>query len=357
MKCGIIGLPNVGKSTLFKSLTAIPVPAENYPFCTIEANVGVVPVPDPRLEKLEKIFQPKKKTAPVMEFFDVAGLVKGAHKGEGLGAKFLSHIRQCEALIHVVRCFEGGGVSHVFSNIDPLRDIEIIESELILADLDIVAKRLQKIEKPSQADKKLRKEVEVLKNLSKFLDSGRRASHYPDLQKEGDFIFDLHLLTGKPSLYLCNGDDSKTSLDLVKKVREKAGEGSVMTLSGKLEADLAELPLEEQKDFLRDLNLKEPALHRLIRKSYKLLNLITFFTAGKEEVRGWTLKEGSLAPEAGARIHSDFKRGFIRAEVYSAADLFCLGSYMALKQKGLLREKGKDYIVKDGDVLFFKFNV
>ena len=354
MKCGIVGLPNVGKSTLFQALTAIQVPAENYPFCTIEPNVGVVQVPDPRMEKLATLFNPEKLIYPVMEFVDIAGLVKGAHKGEGLGHRFLSHIRESQALLHVVRCFEDKQTSHVFEKLDPCRDIEIIESELILSDLTAIENRISKIEKLSQNQKELRAEVSLLKNLSQFMNQGHKAFDFKCSKEDQRFITTLHLLTLKPCLYVCNIHEDH--LSYAQTVQKKMGEEKTLFISSRTEAEMASLPPEEKKEFLNMLDLKEPALARLIRKSYQLLNLITFFTAGKKEVKAWTVPMGSTAPQAGGVIHSDFEKGFIRAEVYTYEDLMRLGSVSALKEKGLFRIEGKNYTIQDGDILFFRFN-
>lgn len=333
------------------------VPIENYPFCTIEPNIGVVQVPDLRIEKLTQIFKPQKSIYPVMEFVDIAGLVKGAHKGEGLGQKFLSHIQQCQALLHVVRCFENQNISHVFSNVDPLRDIEIIESELVLADLTTIQNRLQKIQKPAQADKELKKETEALKKIFEFMNKGNLASDYKELKEEKIFIDSLFLLTRKPVLYLCNIDELKNGDHFVRALKDKVGEDKIITISGKWEADIISLSEIEQKEFLKEFNFEKRALDRLIQKAYHLLDLITFFTAGEKEVRAWTVKKGTKAPQAGSVIHSDFEKGFICTEVYTCSDLFHLGSIQSLKEKGLYRLEGKSYIVQDGDVMFFKFNV
>ena len=357
MKCGILGLPNAGKSTLFQALTMQKVMAENYPFCTIEPNVGVVQVPDQRIEKLAVVFKPEKVIYPVMEFVDIAGLVKGAHKGEGLGYRFLSHVRESQALLHVVRCFEDKNISHVYQSIDPLRDIEIVESELLLADIDVVQNRIDKIKKPSSANKNMKKELVLLENLMDFLNQGNPAVQFQTDMYEALWIKRLNLLTQKSILYVCNSDEHSCENSYVRQVQEKMGKHRVLSLSGKLESELAELNEKDRLQYLETLQMKEPALNRLIQCTYSLLDLITFCTAGSKEVRGWTVKKGALAPQAGGVIHSDFEKGFIRAEVYSSEDLFRLGSVSALKSNGFYRLEGKSYCVQDGDVLHFRFNV
>ena len=357
MRCGILGLPNAGKSTLFQALTMQKVAAENYPFCTIEPNVGVVQVPDNRIDKLSAIFKPEKVIYPVMEFVDIAGLVKGAHKGEGLGHRFLSHVRESKALIHVVRCFEDKNIGHVYQDVNPLRDIEIVESELLLADLATTQNRIDKIKKPSAENKEMKKELSLLEKLLDFLNQGRPATQFQTDIHEELFIQRLHLLTRKSVLYVCNADENHSENPYVQQVREKMGENRVLSLSGKLESELAELDESDRLQYLENLQMEEPALNRLIRSTYALLDLITFFTASSKEVRGWTVKKGSTAPQAGGVIHSDFEKGFIRAETYSVEDLFRLGSLSALKSKGFYRLEGKNYCVQDGDVLHFRFNV
>ena len=352
MKCGIVGLPNAGKSTLFKALTALKVDAENYPFCTIEPNVGVVQVPDDRVEKLSQIFKPQKAIYPIIEFVDIAGLIKGAHKGEGLGHKFLSHVRESHALLHVVRCFEDKNVTHVYSNIDPLRDIEIIESELLLADLSTVQNRLDKIKKVPQ--KELQEEARFLKKLFDFLNQGKNVREFQVQEGEKDWLKSLHLLTFKPCLYVCNVNEQDTSI--AQKVVEKMGEKQTLLISCEMESDLLLLSEGEQKEYLESLGIKDRALNRLIRKAYSLLGLITFFTAGPKEVHSWTIPRNTLAPQAGRSIHTDFEKGFIRAEVYSCEELFKVGSEKVLKEKGLYRVEGKSYSVQDGDVVFFRVN-
>ena len=356
MKCGIVGLPNAGKSTLFRALTAIPAPAENYPFCTIEPNVGIVQVPDPRVEKLSQIFQPEKSIYPIIEFVDIAGLIKGASQGEGLGHKFLSHIRESQALLHVVRCFKDKNISHVYSEVDPLRDIEIVESELLLADLSAVQKKIQKIEKPASANKELKSELKFLQNLFQFLNEGKRADQFHFADTEAPWIKSLNLLTAKPCLYVCNANENSDD-SYIQQVKDKMGKHRTLSISCQLESELMLLDSEEQQEYLDSLGLKERALDRLIRQAYALLNLITFFTAGPQEVRAWTISSGTLAPKAGSIIHTDFEKGFIKAEVYSCEQLFSLGSEKKVKEKGLYRLEGKNYVVQDGDVVFFRFNV
>lgn len=355
MKCGIVGLPNAGKSTLFKALTSMKVDAENYPFCTIEPNVGVVQVPDERVEKLAQIFKSQKSIYPTVEFVDIAGLIKGAHRGEGLGHQFLSHIRESQALLHVVRCFEDENVTHVYSQVDPLRDIEIVESELLLADLSTVQNKIEKLKKISQTQKEMRAEFEFLKRFSDFLNEGKKAFEFKAEKEEKMWIQDLQLLTLKPSLYVCNV--SETDLTHAQKVREQMGEKNTLFISCELESELLLLTPEEQKQYLDSLGIKERALNRLIQKAYSLLDLITFFTAGPKETHSWTIPRQTFAPQAGRVIHTDFEKGFIRAEVYSCDDLFKWGSEKVLKEKGLYRVEGKTYLVKDGDVVFFRINV
>jgi len=358
MRCGILGLPNAGKSTLFQALTMQKVSAENYPFCTIEPNVGVVQVPDQRIDRLSAVFKPEKTIYPVIEFVDIAGLVKGAHKGEGLGHRFLSYVRESKALLHVVRCFEDKNIGHVYQEINPLRDIEIVESELLLADLATVQKRMDKIKKPSAENREIRKELSLLERLLNFLNNGSPAIQFQAEMHEDFFIQRLHLLTRKPVLYVCNADEDHSNNPYVQQVREKVGEKQALfLLSGKLESELAELEEQDRLQYLASLQIEEPALNRLIRSAYSLLDLITFFTASSQEVRGWAIGKGATAPQAGGVIHSDFEKGFIRAETYSTEDLFRLGSLSALKSKGFYRLEGKNYCVQDGDVLHFRFNI
>jgi GTP-binding protein YchF len=364
LQVGIVGLPNVGKSTLFNALTAAKAEAANYPFCTIDPNVGVVTVPDPRLEKITQFIKPQSVIPTTMEFVDIAGIVSGAHKGEGLGNQFLSHIRQTDAIVHVVRCFDDPNIIHVSGSVDPLRDMEIINTELMLADLDSVDKKRQRVEKAAKttADKKLKQEFEVIKKLHEALEKGFPARSVTLDELELPFAKDLHLLTFKPVLYACNvkeEDFAKGGNEWVNAVRKRAteeGNSSLMICSA-MEAEIAQLPKEEQKEFLASLGAAEPGLNRLIMEAYKLLSLYTYFTAGVKEVRAWTIRAGTKAPQAAGVIHTDFERGFIRAECYHCEDLFALKSEAAVKEAGKYRLEGKEYPVKDGDVLFFRFNV
>ncbi|MBQ5952725.1 MAG: redox-regulated ATPase YchF [Lachnospiraceae bacterium] len=365
MKLGIVGLPNVGKSTLFNSLTKAGAEAANYPFCTIDPNVGVVEVPDFRLKLLGDFYQSKKITPAVIEFVDIAGLVKGASKGEGLGNQFLAAIREVDAIVHVVRCFEDDNVIHVDGSIDPLRDIEVIELELILADLDVLTRRIAKTTRSAMNDKDAKKELAVLKKLEAVLNEGKQAKTYEsESDDEAAFIDSLQLLTEKPVIYAANvseddlADDGASNPN-VEKVRAFAkGEGSeVFVICASLEEELAELDEEEKKEFLADLGLSSSGLDKLIAASYRLLGLMSFLTAGEKETRAWTIKSGTKAPGAAGKIHSDFERGFIRAEVVNYQDLLNAGSYAAAKDKGLVRIEGKEYVMQDGDVVLFRFNV
>lgn len=363
LQVGIVGLPNVGKSTLFNALTAAKAEAANYPFCTIDPNVGVVTVPDQRLQQISDLIKPKSLVPTTIEFVDIAGLVAGASKGEGLGNQFLGHIRATDAIVHVVRCFDDPNIVHVSGSVDPVRDIGVINTELMLADLDSVEKRIQKVEKTAKSgEKKAKAEFDVFKKIADALGEGKPARSVELIEAELPIVRDLHLLTMKPVLYACNvnEDDFQAGgnewVQQVAKFAESENNRIVVICSA-LEAEIALLPKEEQAEFLESVGAKEPGLNRLIFEAYKLLDLWTYFTAGEKEVRAWTIRRGTKAPGAAGVIHSDFEKGFIRAETYNCDDLFSLKSESAVKEAGKYRLEGKEYLVKDGDILFFRFNV
>ena len=360
--CGIVGLPNVGKSTIFNALTSAGAQASNYPFTTIDPNVGIVDMPDERLDRLDEIYKPKKVTPTTMEFVDIAGLVKGAAKGEGLGNKFLANIREMDAIAHVVRCFDDPNVVHVAGRVDPVTDIEVIEAELMLADLDAVEKRLFKAEKlVKTGDKKTLEEVEFMNRIKDMLGRGepvRRATHSDD---EVMWLKGYNLLSAKPVLYVANVaedmlDKPNAHVDAVRKIAAEEG-AKVVVISGRVEGEIAQLPKEERREYLAGMGLTESGLDRMIRAGYDLLGLITYFTAGEKEVRAWTITKGTRAPQAAGKIHTDFEKGFIRAEVFHYDDLMRLRTPQAVKEAGLLRSEGKDYVVKDGDIMLFRFNI
>ena len=362
MKIGIVGLPNVGKSTLFNSITNAGAECANYPFCTIEPNVGVVPVPDERLDVLTKMYDAEKTTHAVIEFVDIAGLVKGASKGEGLGNKFLSHIRETDSIIEVVRCFDDSNIVHVDGNIDPIRDIETINLELVFADLDTVNKRIDRAAKMAKADKKFLEEEDAFKKLRDALEAGKPARQVELTDEEQALVKDAFLLTAKKILYVCNiseADIENPENDYVKKVREyaKADNAEVIVLCAKIEEELSVLEGEEKKEMLETFGLDESGLDKVIKASYDLLGLMSFLTAGKKEVRAWTIKKGTKAPQAAGKIHSDMERGFIKADIVSYDDLIKAGSEVKAREQGLIRMEGKEYVMQNGDIVEFKFNV
>ena len=363
MKIGIVGLPNVGKSTLFNSITKAGAECANYPFCTIEPNVGVVAVPDERLDKLAEMYKPEKVTHAIVEFVDIAGLVRGASKGEGLGNKFLSHIRETDAIAQVVRCFEDSNITHVDGSIDPIRDIETINFELIFADIDTVDKRLERTKKLLKADKKYQQEIDLLERIKRNLENGIPARSLDYTDEELPILKDMWLLSSKPIIYVTNISEEQITTwqdeEKVKKVKEYAEkEGSdIVPLCVKIEEEISTLDDNDKKEMLEALGLKESGLDKLIKKSYDLLGLMSFLTAGEPEVRAWTIKKGTKAPEAAGKIHSDIQRGFIKAEVVSYNDLIREGSMAGAREKGLVRSEGKEYVMQDGDIVLFKFNV
>ena len=366
MKLGIVGLPNVGKSTLFNSLTKAGAESANYPFCTIDPNVGVVTVPDERLNVLGEMYHTKKIIPAAIEFVDIAGLVKGASKGEGLGNQFLANIREVDAIVHVVRCFENSNIVHVDGSINPLRDIETIDLELIFSDLEILERRISKVSKVARNDKSAAKELGLLNKVKAHLEDGKLAKTFEEVDDEEEqaWLESYNLLTYKPVIYAANVSEDDLADDAannegVQAVREyaKGEQSEVFVVCAEIEAEISELDDDEKKMFLEDLGLKESGLEKLIKASYKLLGLISYLTAGEPEVRAWTITEGTKAPQAAGKIHSDFERGFIRAEVVSYDDLIACGSHTAAKEKGLIRLEGKDYVVKDGDIMLFRFNV
>lgn len=364
MRMGIVGLPNVGKSTLFNAITKAGAECANYPFCTIEPNVGTVAVPDERLDRLAEMYNPEKVTPTTIEFVDIAGLVKGASRGEGLGNKFLSHIREVDAIVHVVRCFEDGNITHVDGSIGPIRDIQIINLELIMADLEVLEKKIERTKKMLKSgDKKFQVELELYEYIKQNLEKEIPARSIEFTDDQEKLVGQLFLLTSKPVIYAANisEEDLQSGVDNpyvteLKKYAEKE-KSEVLVICAKIEEEIAQLDDEEKKEFLVELGLKESGLDRLIKASYRLLGLISFFTAGPKEVRAWTITEGTKAPQAAGKIHSDFERGFIRAEVIAYDDLMKCGSYNSAREKGLVRSEGKDYIMKDGDVALFRFNV
>ena len=365
MKLGIVGLPNVGKSTLFNSLTKAGAESANYPFCTIDPNVGIVAVPDGRLKKLGDLYQSKKVTPAAIEFVDIAGLVKGASKGEGLGNQFLSNIREVDAIVHVVRCFEDSNIVHVDGSINPVRDIETINLELIFSDIEISERRIAKASKGARMDKVLAKELKLLERVKAYLEDGKLAKTFELEDEEEELWFQgYNLLTAKPVIYAANVTEDDLADDgagnaFVQEVRKNAeDEGcEVFVICAQIEQEIAELDEDEKAMFLEELGLKESGLEKLIKASYSLLGLISYLTSGEDETRAWTIKKGTKAPQAAGKIHSDFERGFIRAEVVNYQDLLDCGSLAAAKEKGLVGLEGKDYIVKDGDVILFRFNV
>lgn len=365
MELGVVGLPNVGKSTLFNAITKVGAEVANYPFCTIEPNVGIVPVPDERLSVLGKMYNTQKITPAVLKFVDIAGLVKGASRGEGLGNKFLGAIRECDAIVHVVRCFDDSNITHVDGSVDPLRDIETINTELALADLETVKAKYEKVSKAfKQGNKDMQAECALLEKMDKLLNEGKPARLAIATDDERKIANSYFLLTTKPVIYACNISESdiskdEDSIDYVKKVKEfaKSENSHVLVICAKIEQELSELADDEKQMFLEDLGLKQSGLERVIKLGYETLGEISYLTAGEKEVRAWTIIKGTKAPQAAGKIHSDFEKGFIKADVVSYENLVACGNYLAAKEAGKVRSEGKDYVVQDGDVILFKFNV
>ncbi len=364
MKLGIVGLPNVGKSTLFNAITDAGAECANYPFCTIEPNVGIVAVPDKRLDKLAEIHQPEKKTPAVIEFVDIAGLVKGAAQGEGLGNKFLSHIREVDAIVHVVRCFEDSNIIHVEGRIDPISDVEIINMELILSDIEILDRRIDNVTKRMKGDKTLGPELDLLRRIHDVLADGKSARTIEFTDDELALLADVPLLSRKPVIYAANISEDAVGSDLADNAYYQAlklyadAEGAgILPICASIESEIAQLADEDKAAFLEDLGIEESGLDKLIKESYSLLGLISFLTAGHDECRAWTITRGTKAPQAAGKIHTDFERGFIRAEVIAFEDLMTYGTMAAAKEKGVVRSEGKEYVMKDGDIVLFRFNV